>query len=342
MAGRRHHTIPQFMLRAFESGKHGKESRVWLCRRDFEPIELNVTKIGVGKDFYGIELDNRITELEGGFASLVDDLRARSGPVDKPEIADLVAHLTLRTRALRQSAIELARKMTDRIRDHVSQPCVIKAAVRKEMPNHEVLKRLRSELAKAGISRAEIERRILAAGPKLLAMWEKNLDDGIKAIVPVANRAMTESAKGLPASMRLSFIEALSRGLDANPRIKAYRQLEWSVLSTAEALILGDSVCIFEVAGERPFKPWDDETTPGKRIFMPLCPGRLLVGSRDSSVPEVDLAAINQAFARCSLEFFVSAKRLDGSDLIESIGVWSGIANDTELNAVWEQIKADF
>ena len=52
------------------------------------------------------------------------------------------------------------------------------------MPNHEVLKRLRSELAKAGISRVEIERRILAAGPKLLAMWEKNLNDGIKAIVP--------------------------------------------------------------------------------------------------------------------------------------------------------------
>ena len=98
-----------------------------------EPIELNVTKIGVEKDFYGKELDDRITELESGFASLADDLRARSGPVDKPEIADLVAHLTLRTRALRQSAIELARKMTDRIRDHVSQPCVIKAAVRKEI-----------------------------------------------------------------------------------------------------------------------------------------------------------------------------------------------------------------
>jgi Protein of unknown function (DUF4238) len=341
MAGRRHHTIPQFMLRAFESSRRGNELKVWCYRRDSEPIELNITKIGVEKDFYGKELDERITELENHFAPVAHDLRKRSGPVDEPEIADLVAHLILRTRALRQSAVDLARKMTERTRDHLSQPDVIKAAVDRRMPRSEILKRLRNELAKAGMSRIEIERRILAAGPKLFAIWEQNLDDGITAIVPVANRAMSESAKGLPASMRLSFIDALSRGLEDNPRIKAYRQVEWSVLPTAESLILGDSVCVFEVEGERPFKPWDDETTPAKRIFMPLCPRRLLVGSRKPSDPEVDITAINEAFARCSLEFFVSPKRLDGSDLIECIGVWSGIASDTELNAVWEQIKAD-
>jgi Protein of unknown function (DUF4238) len=280
MAGRRHHTIPQFMLRAFESSKHGKESRVWLYRRDYGPIELNITKIGVEKDFYGKELDERITELEGGFASLVDDLRARTGRVDKPEIADLVAHLTLRTRALRQSAIDLARKMTELIRDHLSHPDVIKAAVHRRMPRSEILTRLRDELAKAGMSRIEIERRILAAGPKVIAMWEQNLDDGIQTLRPVANRAMSEIANGLPASMRLSFIDALSRGLEDNPRIKAYRELAWYVIPTAEFLILGDSVCVFEVEGERPFKPWDDETTLTKRVFMPLCPGRLLLGSR--------------------------------------------------------------
>jgi hypothetical protein len=172
-------------------------------------------------------------------------------------------------------------------------------------------------------------------------MWEQNLDDGIKSIVPLADRAMSESAKGLPASMRLGFIDALSRGLEDNPRIKAYRQLEWSVLPTVESLILGDSVCIFEVEGERPFKPWDDEKAPAKRIFMPLCSRRLLIGSRKPSGPEVDVTAINEAFARCSLEFFISSKRLDGSGMIESIGVWSGMASGTELNAAWEQIKAD-
>jgi hypothetical protein len=342
MAGRRHHTIPQFMLRAFESNRRGDELKVWCYRRDTEPIELNITKIGVEKDFYGKELDERITELENRLAPVADGLRKCSGHVDELETADLVAHLTLRTRALRQSAVNLARKMTEQIRDHLSAPNIIKAAVHRRMPRSEVLKRLRNELAETGMSRIEIERRLLATGPKLFAMWEQNLDDGIQAMVPVANRAMSESAKGLPASMRLSFIDALSRGLEDNPRIEAYRQLEWFVLPTSEALILGDSVCICEVEGERPFRPWDDETAPAKRIFMPLCPNRLLVGSRKpSSGPAADMRVINEAFVRCSLEFFVSPKRLNGPDIIESIGAWSGVATDSELSAVWDQIKAD-
>jgi hypothetical protein len=153
MAGRRHHTIPQFMLRAFESSRRGNELKVWCHRRGSEPVELNITKIGVEKDFYGKELDERITELENHFAPVADDLRRRSGPVNEPEITDLVAHLALRTRALRQSAVDLARKITERTRDHLSQPDVIKAAVHRRMPGSEILKRVRNELAKAGMSR---------------------------------------------------------------------------------------------------------------------------------------------------------------------------------------------
>lgn len=76
---------------------------------------------------------------------------------------------------------------------------------------------------------------------------------------------------------------------------------------------------------------------------MPIAPCRLLIGAQEPKMTEVDVFAVNQAFARCSLEFFISARRLDSSEahLIESIGFWSGIANDGELNAVWEQVKDD-
>ena len=108
MAGRRHHTVPQFMLRAFESSRRGNEIRVWRYCRDGEPIELKVTKIGVERDFYGKELDERITKLESRFASLAEDLRNHNdmGNISRADIGDLVAHLSMRTRALRQSAIE--------------------------------------------------------------------------------------------------------------------------------------------------------------------------------------------------------------------------------------------
>ena len=342
MAGRKHHTVPQFLLRAFASRTSGKEAYVWTYRRGDGGIEINTKNIGAERDFYGHELDARITDLETGFAPLAEALRCCDGPVDIRETGDLVAHLTLRTRALRQSAIALAAQMTDRMRQYLSNPDVLKAAVRKKMPNSEVLKRLRENMAKEGLKKHEIERRILAAGPKLLQVWNQSIDNRAEEIAPVVNSAAREAMKGHAERMRVTFIDALSRGLDDNPRVRAYREFTWYVLSATEPLILGDSVCVFEVDGERPFKPWDDETTPTKRIFMPLSPNRLLIGSRDDTLPPVDAPVLNRAFSRCSLEFFVSSKRINGPDLAESVGVWSGIATNSELNAVWEQIKDDW
>jgi len=275
---------------------------------------------------------------------MAEDLRNRNGRINKADIGDLVAHLTLRTRALRQSAIELATKMVGRLRGHFSQAEVLKAAARRRLAKAELFQRLRHGLANQGLKRVEIERRILAAGPKLLALWEQTLNEGAEEIAPVLDRVMRESANALSASMRVSFIEALSRGLDNNPRVLAYRRFNWFVLPTAEFVILGDSVCVFETDGDRRFKPWDDEASPGKRILMPLAPGRLLIGTHESEVPDLDVLAVNRAFARCSLEFFVSARRLVGSEaqMVGSIGTWSGIASDDELNAIWEQIKDDF
>src|SRR5262249_101170 len=105
MPGRKHHTVPQFLPRAFASRTSGKEPYVWTSRGRDSAIEINIKNIGAERDFYGHELDARITDLETGFAPLAETLRSCDGPIDIRETAELVAHLTLRTRALRQSAI---------------------------------------------------------------------------------------------------------------------------------------------------------------------------------------------------------------------------------------------
>jgi hypothetical protein len=155
---------------------------------------------------------------------------------------------------------------------------------------------------------------------------------------------MCEGIRNLPVSMRTSFIEALSRGLDDNPRVRAYRRFNWFVLPTDEQLILGDSVCVFETGGARSFKPLDDEEPPSKRIFMPLAPARLLVGTYEAEAPHVDVIVVNEAFARCSLEFFVSARPLRDTEtyLLEYLGTWSGIATDEELQFIWDEVKSEF
>lgn len=240
--------------------------------------------------------------------------------------------------------IDVARKMIQGARDHVLQPATIKSAVRKKLPAHELLQRLRAQLAKGGMSKVQIERRIAAVGTKkILAMWEEHMDDHIQEMIPAVDQVISEHTSALPASMRQHFIDALSDGLDDNPRAQSYRRLNWFVLPTSEKLILGDCACFFETGGARNFRPWDDESSPGIRAFLPIAPNHLLIGTHESKTPDVDVVAVNQASARCSLEFFVSAQRLNESEaqLHGSIGVWSGIASDDEINEIWQQIKND-
>src|SRR5881409_3613050 len=75
MTGRKHHTVPQFLLRAFASRTSGKEAYVWTYRRRESGVEINTRNIGAERDFYGSELDARITALETGFAPLAATLR---------------------------------------------------------------------------------------------------------------------------------------------------------------------------------------------------------------------------------------------------------------------------
>jgi len=74
VAGRKHHTIPRFLLNGFASGKRGKVVNVWYYRKGSQGIETNTENVGAERDFYGTkeesDLDERITALEPDYAAL--------------------------------------------------------------------------------------------------------------------------------------------------------------------------------------------------------------------------------------------------------------------------------
>jgi hypothetical protein len=74
MSGKRHHTIPQFLLSGFKSSVRGKELNTWLYRKGATGIETNVKNVGVEGNFYSQELDDLITDLENQHCDLVQDL----------------------------------------------------------------------------------------------------------------------------------------------------------------------------------------------------------------------------------------------------------------------------
>lgn len=111
MAGRQQHTIPKFLLKGFASKVVGDQTYTWLYRRGGEPQETNISRVSTNRDFYGkpgsTTVDQQITEAEGDkYSPLVDDLRKQKPGTAAPaaaEVADLVMHLSMRTRFLRKS-----------------------------------------------------------------------------------------------------------------------------------------------------------------------------------------------------------------------------------------------
>ena len=344
MAGRRHHTIPQFMLRPFATEIRGSEAMVWLYRHSKDAIEVNTKNVSVERDFYGKELDDRITAVEAEFASLADELRRQSGPVENTRVPDFVAHMTLRTRSLRQCAIDLAATMADSFGQHLSQPAVLRAAVRQRYTKRELLDRLREELVKMGFSRVEIERRILAAGPEVLKALQQKLDESAEVMAAVAGDAIRKAAKQLPSSMRTNMNETFLSALDDNPRIEAYRRFKWTVIPCERVLVLGDSVCVFETFGTPKFRRLDDEDHQAKRILMPLSPDRLLVGNTDAEQEPLTERQLNEVSVRCSLEFFVSARRLEPTDahLAQTLGTWAKLLTEEEQREILSDFKQDY
>jgi hypothetical protein len=109
MAGKRQHFIPQFLQRGFASHVLGDEVFTWVYRKGAKTFNPNIKNVGVEGFFYSEEddqkLDDTITKAEGHLAHIVNILRLEGDVhhTDSEEVAQLIAHLEVRTRHLRQS-----------------------------------------------------------------------------------------------------------------------------------------------------------------------------------------------------------------------------------------------
>ena len=83
MAGRGHHTLPRFLQKGFaSSGTRGDQVRTWVYRKGKPGFETNIVNVGKVRDFYGKEAelnaDEAITDLEGEYASIINEMRTLS------------------------------------------------------------------------------------------------------------------------------------------------------------------------------------------------------------------------------------------------------------------------
>ena len=116
-------------------------------------------------------------------------------------------------------------------------------------------------------------------------------------------------------------------------RMKRYEKFVFMVQEIQEGnMILGDSVILFQVSGNRPFKSFIAKDDEINMILLPLSPKRILVGSQKKY--EVLPSNLRQVIARCSLEYFISASNETAlDDLKEQIGKDAPIFSEEEMDS---------
>ena len=340
MAGNRHHVIPRFLLKGFSVPGTAATPRVWVYRRNADPFESSIEHVAVEKHFYGkaeeSTLDAQITDLEPDFAQAVAHARELSNAAHlaEPIVPRLAAHLFARTRQIRLSLESAFQPILDVIHGWLMTPGAMREyvmsqpEVRLSMERFVAQHHLPAELSDALLQRflsTVLDQMIRENLPAML----QALDDGRSSVAPSIREGHNRSLAGNPGA------EGLAR---------RFSEWNWWLLHSEEALILGDSVCVFQYDDpDAPFRAFPDFSKPMVRIWLPVAAHRVLVASPARKPPKLTPSKLNKASARCSFNHFVSSSHLPvSSPFPKRIGEQAGVFTQTEVEEIVTFLKQQF
>lgn len=106
-------------------------------------------------------------------------------------------------------------------------------------------------------------------------------------------------------------------------------------------LILGDAAVIFQVVGDQEWKPFFDKNDDLIAAYLPLTPGRFLVGSAEKEVAQASL--IRHQIALTSHTFFISAEpSAQNIQLSADIGIAARPLSEDQLRSIGREAIAGF
>ena len=333
MAGIRQHILPRFLLKGFASQVQGKKIFTWVYRKDRKAFEASLNRVSVERYFYGEAgedtADDKITSLESRYSVIIDDLRKRGDGTEifDPRLGEIIAHLCIRTKHLRDSLRESSEYLIEKIQDYVSEPGNIKKLVlnRPDLMKETIEKNLDAYKIPPD-SRNLVSSLVKQMLPSILESQEPEFRGLLQTIT-------AEMVKMVPNSVRDSHIKALEQSPVPEPRAEDYKKLRWFVCESDEPLILGDCGCLFETEVIGKFKTLTELSKKLANVFLPIASNRVLLGSSKPPPPKIDFRIINQAAAKFSKDFFVSASQ---SSILEGysglIGIEAGIISTEELD----------
>lgn len=323
LAGKRQHYVPRLLQRGFIVDHADEAERTWLHRRSTEPKLVGIRHIGVEDWFYSRKsiglptLDDAITDYERDLAPSVRNLReAEPGTtIDSHVAAETVVHLVLRAAHLRNLMSSGVAQLTDELAALFTNPTRLGAMIGLQAPVlSEVVMRGISDKAEqlvpSGIP-AEFSERLIAF--MLREYGDQLISNAVTNFTPLIEMIFSN----IGSQIRDAHNELLTHPIADNGWVRELSKLDWTV-EAGEDLILSDAVALSRAPGEllRPMLFTSGNNT--ELIVMPVAPTRILVGRRNRA--PFDAKHFNRHAAAASDNFFISAKPMQETELLEQIG----------------------
>lgn len=331
MAGRNQHYVPQFLQRGFVCRNKGKNYYTWLYRKQSGSRETNIRNVGAQRDFYSLDrdqsLDDRITDQETQIGLTLSRIRETGviSEADKPMLIMTLLQFELRTNQLRQSLGSTFREF------------MFKALEQVFRPNRTAGMFIDSELA------SDDSQLPNAIKPLRQHMDESSIRNWLISTMPAFAELMTSTMtpKFLRDCFKKGHLKALTLDTVSPEKQTILLDLNYTVCSYVD-LPLGDSIVLYQVEGDRRYKPFLEAKDTLKSVLLPLSSTQLVVGSNSEFVA-FDSSEIREAIVACSWEFFIAARNTATYErLIPTIGTNSMFMSDEDIQSEIDRLIRRF
>jgi len=318
MSGRQQHYIPQLLQRNFAFKQSGDEFHVYVHRKgSAKAFAANTRGVGQQRDFYGTpenpETDDAITRTESRLAEILRALNGRDpGSVPSRNIGLLIAALSMRTKAMRQTLEELVPAVLEaakaRIPDEATSRTLLQRHFSDEKQRDEAIDRELRNHPEWNHRQRRRARKFVQS--QWGSEYRKNENQYVSEFAILLAEGMEHLRASAAAVGNRAFLQALSRDPNMPERTARFAGFEFGVLNTnaGEPFILGDCVAFaIYTDGEARLALADlDDKVRIQGLVLPISPTRCVVDRTPDNKCEVPVGEINRMSASLSLELFIS------------------------------------
>jgi hypothetical protein len=334
---RRHHYLPQFLLKGFASRSTAKDFYTWMFRCDHDsPIETNIENLAQQRDFHGkpddFPLEGVMSGHESRFAPIVEEMRlGRLSEEALPTTREFVIHLIIRTKNIRSGFVETTNDFLNQFGAAI--PLMNRKKLKNKMKK-EVRKQMREPQVRDAIQQLPKETRKLFAR----AFEQRILHMDFRPTLSALFDGVRENID-LEGAAKSGHIQTLTRGIAPQRWIEQVSHLQWQLITcNPHSFILGDVGIFGRSAGEVAYRNLLSFITPIEMLVAPISHSVCLFGTAGAmELPRVD--EINENTAQLSREFFLASQSTDREAQYRlHLGKRASLMSDKEISDAVKEI----